>query len=115
MNERALRRIQLVYAYILSVINGAINGEHNPHSLSIPWTAPHQGTCPGRNTSFQAAALAVESGDNKIIYQDILTALADATYDLSMLCRENLTGANTVPDNSREVKFILGVYEHYFN
>src|SRR6218665_76989 len=97
MNERALRRIQLVYAYILSVINRAINGEHNPHFLSILWTAPHQGTCPRRNTSVLAAAQAVESGDNKIIYQDNLTALADATYDLSMLCREHLTGADTVP------------------
>ena len=35
------------------------------------------------------------SGNNKIIYQDILTALADATDDLSMPCHEQRTGAVT--------------------
>ena len=43
-----------------------------------------QGKCTGRNTS----ALAIRSGRNKIIYEDILTALADATNDLSMPCHE---------------------------
>jgi len=46
--------------------------------------APHQdvpGISPGRNASALAAVLAVESGSNKIIYQDILTALAEATND----------------------------------
>jgi len=46
--------------------------------------------CPGRNTFALAAALAVKSGNNtiKIIYQDMFTALADATNDLSMPCHE---------------------------
>ena len=50
-------------------------------------TRAWQGKFPGRNTSALAAALAIKSG-NKIIYQDILTALADATDDLSMPCYE---------------------------
>jgi len=53
---------------------------------------PHQGKCPGRNTSALAAAMAVKGGNNEIIYQDILTALADATNDLSMPCHEQWTG-----------------------
>ena len=48
--------------------------------------APEQN--PGRNTSALAAAmsatLVVKSGNNKIIYQAMLTALADAKIDLSM-------------------------------
>jgi len=44
---------------------------------------PHQGV------------LAVKSGNNKIRYTDILTALADATYDLSTSCHEQQTGAAT--------------------
>ena len=40
-------------------------------------------------------ALAVKSGNNKIIYEDILTALADAANDLSMPCHEQRTGAAT--------------------
>jgi len=39
-----------------------------------------------------AAALAVISGNNKIIYQDILTALADATNDQPMPCHEQRPG-----------------------
>jgi len=54
-------------------------------------TRAYQGKCPGRNTS----ALAVKSGNNKMIYQDILTALADATNDLSMPYHEQRTGAAT--------------------
>ena len=54
-----------------------------------------QGKCPGGNTFALAAALAVNSGNNKIIYQDILTALADATNDLTMLCHELRIGAAT--------------------
>ena len=46
-----------------------------------------QGKCPGRNT-FARAADAVKSGNNEIIYQDILTALADATNGLSISCHE---------------------------
>src|SRR6218665_3861178 len=42
-----------------------------------------QGICPSRNSSALAAALALKGGNNKIIYQDILTALTDATSDLS--------------------------------
>jgi len=42
-----------------------------------------QGKCPGRNTSALAAALAAKSGNNKIIYQEIDTALTDATSDLT--------------------------------
>jgi len=55
-----------------------------------PWTC--QGKCPGRETS----ALAVKSGNNKIKCQDILTALADATNDLSVPYHELQTGATTV-------------------
>jgi len=36
--------------------------------------------------------LDASGGDNKIIYQDILTALADATNDLYMPCHELRTG-----------------------
>ena len=43
-------------------------------------------------TSALATALAIKSGNNKIIYQDILTALAGATNDLSMPCHEQRTG-----------------------
>jgi len=57
--------------------------------------APHQGKIPGRNASVLAAALAVKGGNNKIIYEDILTALADATNDLSMPCHEQRTGPST--------------------
>src|SRR6218665_399548 len=53
-----------------------------------------QGKCPGRNTSALAAALAVKSGISKI-NQDILTALADATNDLSMSRHQQRTGAAT--------------------
>jgi len=42
-----------------------------------------------RNTS----ALAAKSGNNKFVYKDILTALADATNGL---CREQRTVAATV-------------------
>jgi len=39
--------------------------------------------------------VAVKGGNNKIIYRpkDILTALADATNDLSMPCHEQRSGA----------------------
>ena len=37
----------------------------------------------------------MKSGNNKIIYLDILTALADATNDLSMPCNEQRTGDAT--------------------
>jgi len=40
----------------------------------------------------------VKSGHNKIMYQDILTGLADATNDLYMPCHEQWTGATTVSD-----------------
>ena len=40
--------------------------------------------------------LAVKSGNNKIIYQDILTALADEANDLLAPCHEQRTGAATV-------------------
>lgn|SRR6218665_2612232 len=43
----------------------------------------HRSKCPERNTVPLAAALAVNSCNNKIIYLDILTAVVDATYDLS--------------------------------
>ena len=54
-------------------------------------TRSRQGKCPGRNIS----ALAVKSGSSKIIYQDILTAITDATNDLPMPCHEQRTGAAT--------------------
>jgi len=45
--------------------------------------------CPGRNTFTLAAALVVRNGNNKIIYKDILIALADAINGvLSMPCHE---------------------------
>ena len=45
------------------------------------FTRACQGKCPGRYTSAHPAALAIKSGNNKIIYQDIWTVLADATND----------------------------------
>ena len=51
-------------------------------------TRAYQGKCPRINTS----ALAVKSGNNKIIYQDILTVLAGATNDLPT-CPEQRAGA----------------------
>jgi len=51
--------------------------------------APHH----GGNTSAHAATLAVKSSNNKIIYQNILTALADATNDPSMPGHEQQTAA----------------------
>jgi len=51
-----------------------------------------QGICPGRNTS----TLAVKSGNNIILYKDILTAFVNATNDLSTPCHEHRTGAATV-------------------
>src|SRR6218665_1997905 len=69
----------------------------SPGLTPIQWrrhTRACQGKCPGRNTS----SLAVKSGNNsKIIYQDILTALAYATKDLPMPCHEQRTGASTAP------------------
>jgi len=58
---------------------------------------PHQGKCPGRSTSALAAALAIKSDTNKIIYQDILTTSADETTDLSMAYREQRSSAATAP------------------
>jgi len=54
--------------------------------VAAPHQGVYQGKCPGRNTSALAAALAVKSGNNTIIDQDSLTALADATDELSMPC-----------------------------
>src|SRR6218665_268498 len=45
------------------------------------YSSPCQGKCPGRNTS----ALAVKSGNNKIIYQDILNAITDLRL-MTCLC-----------------------------
>jgi len=73
--------------------------------------ALHQGV-PGqmlcRNTSALAAALAVKICNNTIIYQDISTALAIVTNDLSMPCHEQRTGAATVCSR-------LTVLRRYFN
>src|SRR6218665_3141422 len=55
-----------------------------------------QGKCLDRNTSVLVAALAVKSGNNKIIYEGILIALTDATNDLSVPCHGQLTGSATV-------------------
>jgi len=54
--------------------------------------------CPGRNTS----VLAVKIGNNKIIYKNILTAIADATLDLSMPAINSGLGTATAvdPDNT---------------
>src|SRR6218665_3766429 len=62
-----------------------------PHPPSV--VAPHQGKCPGRNTSAQAAAMAVNIGNNKIIIKICLTALADAANGQSMPCHEQRAGA----------------------
>ena len=51
--------------------------------------------CPGRNTSVLAGA--VNSGINKVIYQDISTAVADATNDLSLPCHVQWTLAAADP------------------
>ena len=59
--------------------------------------APHQGVpgkCPGRNTSALAAALTVNSGNNKILHK--VTSTVDATDDLSTPCPEQRAGAATV-------------------
>jgi len=56
-----------------------------------------QGKCPGRNSS----ALAAKSGNNKNVYQDILTALNDVTYNLPMPCHDQRTGAATACDCGR--------------
>jgi len=60
--------------------------------------APHQGVpgqMPYRNNAALVVALAVKSSNNKIIYQDILIAIAGATNALSMPCREQRTGTAT--------------------
>jgi len=62
---------------------------------AVHQTRTYQGKCPGRNTFTLAAALAVKSVNSKIIYKDILIALADATNDLSMPYHEHRTGAET--------------------
>src|SRR6218665_1392259 len=75
------------------------------HSFLLPFppsswrlhTRACQGKCPGRNTYVLAAALAVNSGNTRIIYKDILTALADATNELSMPCHVQWTGAAAPP------------------
>ena len=60
------------------------------HPVSCyPAAVPHQ----GKYTSALAGQSRVVI---KIIHQDILTALADATNDLSMPCHELRTGAATV-------------------
>ena|SRR6218665_183619 len=53
----------------------------------------NQRKCHVRNTSALVAVLAVKSGNNKIIYEDILIALVHAIKDLSMPCHEQRTGA----------------------
>src|SRR6218665_2869876 len=63
------------------------------HVCSV--AAPHQGV-PGRNAYTLAAALADKSYNSKMIYQDILAALVDATNDLSMPCHWQQPGAATV-------------------
>ena len=62
--------------------------------LSISGGGAHHGV--RRNTFALAVALAVKSCNNKIIYQDIFIALADADNDLSMPCHKQRTGAATV-------------------
>src|SRR6218665_2706967 len=52
------------------------------------------GATPGRaRENALSATLAVKSGNNKIMYQDIATAPSDATNDLSMPCHEQRNGA----------------------
>jgi len=69
-------------------MHGGINQQWRRHTRAC------QGKCLGRNrpTSALAAALAVNIGNNEIIYQDILTALVDATNDLRMPCHVQRTG-----------------------
>src|SRR6218665_1167921 len=74
-------RIGLLYAHIFS-------GGATPDRAC-------QSKCPGRNTSALAAALAAKGGNNKIKYQDILTAAADAINGLSMPCQKQRTDAAT--------------------
>jgi len=62
-----------------------------------------QGKCPGSNIFALAVALAVISGKNRIIYQDILTALADAANDLSMPCHEHWAGTATARNASSSI------------
>jgi len=50
--------------------------------------------------------LASKSGNNKIIYQDILTAIADATNDLSMPCHKQQTDSAT---DDEFLNFVLQV------
>jgi len=78
--------------------------EYINNSLSRPtqWrrhTRACQGKCPDRNTSVLAAA--VKSANNKIIYQDIFSALADTTNDLPTPCHEQRTGAATVSTSTK--------------
>jgi len=48
--------------------------------------------------------MAVKSGNNKIIYQDILSALADATNDLSMPCISSGLAPNSGVNDPIKVK-----------
>ena len=67
--------------------------------MCVQWrrhTRACQGKCPGRNAYTLAAALADKSYNSKMIYQDILAALVDATNDLSMPCHWQQPGAATV-------------------
>src|SRR6218665_3765896 len=87
---KKLRRISLFLSYYTSSSSSSSSSQWRRH------TREYQGKCSGRNTSPLATALAVKSGNNKIIYQNILTALADATNALPMPCLEQRTGAATV-------------------
>jgi len=62
---------------------------HQHNGTGAPLAEP--GHLPERNTS----ALATKSGNNKIIYQDILIAVANVINDLSVPCHEQRTGAAT--------------------
>jgi len=79
--------------------------------------APHQDVpgqiakCPCRNTFALAAALAVKSGNNKIINRpkDRLDKEAHATNGLSMPCHEQSIGPATVKDTVGLLTNILDI------
>src|SRR6218665_3362954 len=63
-----------------------------------------QGKCLGSYTSALLATLDVQSGNNKIIYQYILTDFADVTNDLSMPCHEQRTGTKIATSPSPTIR-----------
>lgn len=61
------------------------------------------------NTSALAAAVAVKSCNNEVMYQDILTVLGDATNDLSKPCHDQRIGADNGAPKFDPLTFIAPV------